>query len=89
MKARDTKGLNSVRRRHVGDIVNVEFAEFSYRSEVTDQRMIGVTPISHEVSCLERSWASDQAEQSLNPDSTSLAKWVNNPYLTSFLVLLT
>lgn len=56
---------------------------------MADQRMIGVTSVSQEVSCLGRSWASDQEESSLNPDSISLAKWVNNPYLTSFLVLLT
>lgn len=54
------EGLNGARRRHVRDTVKAKVTEFSCRSEVGDWGMIVVATVSHEGSCLERSWASEQ-----------------------------
>lgn len=59
MQARGAEGLNIERRRQVRDTVKGEFTEFSCRPQAGDQGVTGVTTISHEVSCMERSQASE------------------------------
>lgn len=67
--------------------VKGEFTEFSFRLRDRGEG-IRVTTVSHEVSCLERPGLQNKAEWSLNLDLILFAKWVNHPYLTSFLVVL-